>query len=399
MANPLVLTKAVEALSDALNLESITRIIADSARQIAGADGATFVLRDEDQCFYFDENAISPLWKGKKFPLEMCISGWSMLNKQVVLIPDIYSDSRVPQDAYRPTFVKSLCMVPIRAHDPIGAIGCYWSNGYQPNQEQIKMLQILANTTATTLENFELKQKLSRRNLEKEVLTKRQEDLELQLHSLVHDLKSPLTTMMGFTEMLQMRLQKVDDKKSKEYAESILSVGDSLHRQIDKMLNVYRLSQSSIEKQFVDLTPLAHQIVEGLIAQNPTRDYQISIDSNMKVMADLDLIRMALENLIANAFKYSARKDQVWVRIGKVEQDATAESQQFFIEDRGAGFSPKDVDKLFKPLSRLHKDTEFEGTGLGLASVARIIELHGGQVSAEGRPAEGAKFYFTLPRQ
>ena len=117
------LIDSVQELSLARSLDRVTEIVRHAAREMVEADGATFVLRDGEHCFYKDEDAIAPLWKGKRFPLETCVSGWAMLNKQPAVIPDIYVDARIPQDAYRPTFVKSLVMVPIRTLEPIGAIG------------------------------------------------------------------------------------------------------------------------------------------------------------------------------------------------------------------------------------------------------------------------------------
>src|SRR5690349_25133351 len=117
-----VLTDAIEQLSTADSVERVTAIVARAARGLMGSDGATFVLREDDKCYYADENAIGPLWKGSRFPLSACISGWAMLNRETVVIPDIYADTRIPHDAYRPTFVKSLVMTPIRTDQPIGAV-------------------------------------------------------------------------------------------------------------------------------------------------------------------------------------------------------------------------------------------------------------------------------------
>ncbi len=114
-------------------------------------DGATFVLRDGDKCFYADEDAIAPLWKGMRFPLPTCISGWAMLNRRPAVIEDIYADARVPHEAYRPTFAKSLAMVPIRTMDPIGSIGIYWARRHRATDEQIGLARALADSTAVAL--------------------------------------------------------------------------------------------------------------------------------------------------------------------------------------------------------------------------------------------------------
>jgi putative nucleotidyltransferase with HDIG domain len=147
------LLSAIQQLSLARSLPEIQKIVRGAARRLTGADGATFVLRDEGNCFYADEDAISPLWKGQRFPMDVCISGWTMLNKKPALIEDIYADERVPHEAYRPTFVRSLAMVPIRQLDPLGAIGNYWAEPHEPTTREVQLLQALADSTAVALEN------------------------------------------------------------------------------------------------------------------------------------------------------------------------------------------------------------------------------------------------------
>src|SRR5262245_10431154 len=166
------LVEVVQRLSLARDLPTVQEIVRHAARQLTGADGATFVLRDGDRCHYADEDAIAPLWKGQRFPMSACISGWAMLNRRSAVIEDIYADDRIPHDAYRPTFVKSLVMVPIRVMDPIGAIGTYWATTRQPTAEEVRLLQALANTTAVALENVrvftELEERVKARTAELE---------------------------------------------------------------------------------------------------------------------------------------------------------------------------------------------------------------------------------------
>ena len=157
------LVEVVQRLSLARELETVMEIVRQAARQLTGADGATFILRDADRCFYADEEAIAPLWKGQRFPMSACISGWVMLNRESAVIEDIYSDSRIPADAYRPTFVKSLAMVPIRIIEPIGAIGTYWAERHHPAPEEVKVLQALADATALAIENVQVYSELERR--------------------------------------------------------------------------------------------------------------------------------------------------------------------------------------------------------------------------------------------
>src|SRR5580658_9796329 len=157
------LVGVVQELSMARSLPAIMEIVRTAARQLTGADGATFVLREGDNCFYAEEDAIAPLWKGKRFPMSICISGWVMLNREPAVIPDIYRDSRVPTEAYRPTFVKSLAMVPIRTAQPLGAIGNYWATARQPTEQEVALLAALADTTSVAMENVRLYEGLEQR--------------------------------------------------------------------------------------------------------------------------------------------------------------------------------------------------------------------------------------------
>lgn len=169
----MALIRVIQQLSFARDLPTVQEIVRHAARSLCGADGATFVLREHGMCYYADEDAIAPLWKGMRFPMEACISGWSMLHRQAAVIPDIYADPRVPSDAYRPTFVKSLAMVPIRSLDPIGAIGVYWATHHEATHRHVQLLQALADTTAVAMENIriyrELEQRVRERTRELEV--------------------------------------------------------------------------------------------------------------------------------------------------------------------------------------------------------------------------------------
>ncbi len=160
------LIAVVQRLSLARSVPEIQAIVRRAARRLTGADGATFVLRDGDHCFYADEDAIAPLWKGQRFPAEQCASGWVMRHRRPLAIPDIYLDDRIPHDAYRPTFVRSMAMVPIRRLDPLGAIGNYWATRHRPTEEEIELLQALADSTAVAMENVRFVAELQSSRLE-----------------------------------------------------------------------------------------------------------------------------------------------------------------------------------------------------------------------------------------
>jgi GAF domain-containing protein len=143
---------AIQMLRDAESVEEVQLILKGSARAGVKAQGVTIVRLDDDgHCHYADEDAMSPLWKGQRFPVDRCISGWAMMHGQTVVVRDIRVDDRIPQEAYRPTFVRSLVMVPIRPESPIGAIGAYWADLHRASADEVATLERLAAAAATAL--------------------------------------------------------------------------------------------------------------------------------------------------------------------------------------------------------------------------------------------------------
>ncbi|MFB9908637.1 GAF domain-containing protein [Allokutzneria oryzae] len=148
------MTPSLEIFEQVQSLEDVYRIVRTTARARLRAHGATVVLLDGDRCYYADEDAMSPLWKGQRFPAAKCISGWAMRHRETVAIPDIRVDERVPQAAYRPTFVRSLLMAPILRPEPIGAIGIYWAVRHIATRQEIAALEELASRSGDALERF-----------------------------------------------------------------------------------------------------------------------------------------------------------------------------------------------------------------------------------------------------
>jgi two-component sensor histidine kinase len=188
------LLDAIERLSLARTMDDVIGVVRDNARILAGADGVCFVLREGDHCHYVEENAIGPLWKGRKFPMSACISGWSMLNRATAVIADIYEDDRIPHDAYRPTFVRSLVMVPVRRQDPLGSIGIYWSFCHTPAADRILRIEALARATATALENISLYG-----SLQAELSRAREHAAEMKrlMHEINHRVKNTLAVVQS----------------------------------------------------------------------------------------------------------------------------------------------------------------------------------------------------------
>ena len=213
------LVEAIQALSLARDLPTVMEIVRHAARKLANADGATFVLRDNDHCHYADEDAISPLWKGQRFPMSACISGWVMNNRQSVVIDDILLDPRIPTEVYLPTFVRSMAMVPIRARQPIGAIGNYWAESHCPTLEDLRLLQALADATAVTLENIQIFAELEERirprvtelenmneKLRQEIAERERVEAEVRQLALTDEL-SGLYNRRGFLLLAEQQLR------------------------------------------------------------------------------------------------------------------------------------------------------------------------------------------------
>ncbi len=145
-----------QRLAMARRMDEISKLVIQETRKRVAADGVSFVLRDDEACFYIDDDAISPLWRGLKFPASSCISGWCMSKNQIAVIPDIYLDDRIPHDVYRPTFVKSVVMLPIGGPEPFAAMGVYWSEQPRIDNETISYLRMMASLAASAITSVHL---------------------------------------------------------------------------------------------------------------------------------------------------------------------------------------------------------------------------------------------------
>lgn len=386
------LVQTIQSLSLARDLSTVTKIVRRAARELTGADGATFVLRKEDRCHYVDEDAIGPLWKGSNFPMSACISGWAMMNKQPAVIEDIYKDPRIPVDAYSPTFVKSLVMVPIRSDDPIGAIGTYWAKPHLAGADEVKILRALADSTSLTLENIqlysELEERVKLRTAQYEAANK---ELETFSYSVSHDLRAPLRSIEGFSQML-LRSEDELSKGAKDKLDRVISATRRMSRLIEDLLSLSRVARAPVKTQILDLAHLAHEIAANLARESPQREVDWAIQAPLTICADPGLLHILMENLLSNAWKFTAKREHARIAVGY-----SHEVSAYFVQDNGVGFDPAYADKLFGAFQRLHDETEFPGTGIGLATVARIVHRHGGRVWGESQPNHGATFFFTMP--
>ncbi len=390
-----ILIDTVQQLSLARNLETVTGVVRTTARKLTGADGAAFVLRENDLCYYADEDAISPLWKGQRFKMDTCISGWTMLNRQPVVIEDIYADDRIPHDAYRPTFVKSMAMVPIRTIEPIGAIGNYWAKQRLPTAAEVMLLQSLADITSVSIENVsilnELEARVAERTRELELVNA---GLESFAYSVSHDLRAPLRALTSRVDfLLQHYPGKVLDATGQKLLNGINNTATDMRTLIDELLNFSTLGKAELQAAPVSMKLMVEDVCNTLALGENGRHIKWQVNELPEAKGDGNLIKQVWLNLIGNAIKYSSKKEVAEITIGA---EPTAAGLAYYVKDNGDGFDMQYYHKLFGIFQRLHGSDEFNGHGIGLALVHRIVQRHGGKIWATAKPGEGAQFYFTL---
>ncbi|HEU5429084.1 MAG TPA: ATP-binding protein [Actinocrinis sp.] len=241
--------------------------------------------------------------------------------------------------------------------------------------------------------NTELEQRVRDRTAELEASTR---ELDSFAYSVSHDLRAPLRAVAGFSEVLLEDYADRLDKDGQEYLNRVLAATDRMGGLIDDLLDLSRAARVELARSPVDLSRLSEHVVAELRAAEPDREggVEIRVEPELKAFGDPALLRLVLQNLIGNAWKFTAKKPDARIEIGSAERDG---EQVFFVRDNGAGFDMRYVDKLFVPFQRVHSFHEFAGSGIGLAIVWRIIARHGGRVWAQGEPGLGAAFHFTLP--
>jgi light-regulated signal transduction histidine kinase (bacteriophytochrome) len=218
-------------------------------------------------------------------------------------------------------------------------------------------------------------------------------ELEAFSYSVSHDLRAPLRAIDGFSKaLLTMYEQKVDER-GRHFLERIRAGTQRMSELIDDLLLLARITRADLARKPVDLTDLVRTIGSELKRREPARRIDLKVTEGMSAEADPHLLRIVLENLLGNAWKFTARKAEAHIEVG---ERATEGERVFFVRDDGAGFDMAHAGKLFGAFQRFHEESDYEGTGIGLATVQRIIARHGGRIWAEAKVGEGACFFFTL---
>lgn len=388
------LVDAVCRLASAQSLEDIAEIVRSAARALVSADGATFVLRDNGSCYYLDEDAIAPLWRGRRFPMEACISGWAMLHKQSVAISDVYADPRIPHDAYRPTFVRSLTMSPIRTVEPIGAIGTYWADHHEATPTERRLLQALADSTAVAMESVRVLEELEARVTERTAqLAMANGDLEMFAVAAAHDLRSPVSTMAMYAQLLATEVGEAPGLVGDAVRVIYRTCGRSL-AMIDELLTFARAGSRGLVAREVDLDAV---VASTLVELGPTvqqRGARVTVGALGRVHGDETMLRQAVQNLVLNALTYVSDGQAPHVRIDVVRRPDAVELR---VADNGPGVRADERDLILEPFKRGSASEGRSGSGLGLAICRRVAEHHSGQLCMRDAPEGGAEFVLVLP--
>lgn len=317
------------------------------------------------------------------------------------------------QDAALRRGYRSLISLPLLARDRIIGVLALYGAGTDPvAEEEVRLLQELAGNLALGIATFRARrerqrfqEELQRLNVELEhrvqqrtaQLAAANRELETFSYSLAHDLRGPLSAIDGFAQALHEAMAGRLQGRERHYLERVRLGAQSMAEMIDALLAMARLSREPLRWDPLDLSAIARAELQGLAEHEPTRELDCQVQEALVVHGDPRLIGLVMQNLLGNAWKFTAQRRPARIEVGRLA--GLGGEPVFFVRDNGVGFDMAHAGKLFGAFQRLHAATEFPGTGLGLASCQRIVERHGGRIWAEAVPGQGACFFFTLGRE
>jgi hypothetical protein len=269
----------------------------------------------------------------------------------------------------------------------------FQGNKYRINSDKKQILDLLLSVYEAAIHRNEdlIEAQLQLQHSNENLIAANQE-LDAFAHTVSHDLRSPLSGVVGFASLMLANSKNMDDIE-KTYLQWILDSGYKMAQLIDDLLQYSRSGLAEINPEIFNISQMAGNLVDDLRIRYPERNVTTNVQEGIEVNADQKLIEVVMTNLLGNAWKYSEKVENALISFGKTE---TESGTVFYVSDNGAGFDMEKAQKLFSPFIRLHTGDEFQGTGVGLSTVKRVIEKHKGKIWAESEKGKGANFYFTL---
>jgi signal transduction histidine kinase len=389
-----VLMSAVERLAAADDELAVASILRSAARRLTGADGVSVVLKKGDRVHYVDEDAVGPLWKGQDFPIEACISGWAIMNRETVVIEDISRDPRIPLAAYQPTFVKSLAMAPVGMPNPIAAIGAYWATKRRPTDDEVHALETMARAASVAMENVRLRREL-RAAAEEAQSAERAKSAFLA--NMSREIRTPLNGLATMVELLDRG--QSDPRQKQLYAMLKTSAEDTVQLVCD-ILDFARLEagRSNFFYSHFDFVAAVRAAAapHALRAAECGLKFEIDIAKEAEgiFIGDAARTQQIVDLLAANAVKYTDQ-GSVTVRVEEEERVGVRSLFKLSVIDTGLGFDETTAGALFERFSQ--GSAPRGGLGLGLAIADAIARAMGGGISASAASGMGSEFTVRLP--
>ena len=298
---------------------------------------------------------------------------------------------RNPQSEINKAF-RSLLAIPVASPSRVYGWICLADKlDRQPFSDGDEEIGVALSTQAAmAYENILLMEEQRRRAEELETANK---ELAAFIYSVSHDLRAPLRTISGFIKILEADFGDWLDAQGRDYLKRVYNGSEKMSKLIEDLLYLSRISRQAVDRMEFNISKRVSSILAQLRDASPGRKVEVSVEDGLVAFADMDLTDIVLNNLLGNAWKFTSNTEHARIEFGSLNQDGKT---AFYVRDNGAGFNPAYKEKLFWPFQRLHTSAEFEGTGIGLTNVERIIRRHGGKVWAEGEVGKGATFFFTL---
>ncbi len=346
----------------------------------------------------FDFSAASTIKSGE------CLCGFAVKSKKMVFSENISKDPRCTRSEWKNSAIQSFCALPLLANKKVIGIIALGSVRWRDFDNQKTFLETLANESALSLQNALLLEELRRHEMELEdriakrtaELMEANKELESFSYSVSHDLRAPLRAIDGFSRILSEDYGSQLDNEAKRIIGVIRKNTQRMAQLIDDLLSFSRTGRQILNPSKIDMTGLAEAIYYELTDEEQRQNIEFILQPLPKAWADSNLMRQVWNNLISNALKFTRTRKSPRIEIGSQFKE---NQLIYYIKDNGVGFNMKYADKLFQIFQRLHSEQEFEGTGVGLSIVHRIIKRHGGKVWALAQPDKGATFFFSLPLQ